>query len=70
MFLIVPIVVANRDAFSEMFLTGSGPIDGFCPEGDSLLVSVDVGAFLLEDYGQPTREAVTRFVADKLSGRY
>lgn len=68
--LTLPIVVADRDAFSALFLTGSGPIVGFRPDPTSLIVSVDVGAFLLEDYGQPTVAHVTRFVEDVLHGRY
>lgn len=72
MFLNLPLVFStdDHDRISEALLTGRGPIDGFRVEADSLLVSVDVGAFLLEDYGQPTVGHVTRFVEDVLAGRY
>lgn len=72
MFINLPIILTADDhaRVSELLLTGRGPIVGFRIEAASLLVSVDVGAFLLEDYGQPTTEAVTRFVEDVLNGRY
>lgn len=72
MFLLLPLVFSadDHDRISAALLTGRGPIDGFRIEADGLRVSVDVGAFLLEDYGQPTVAHVTRFVDDVLTGRY
>lgn len=71
-FILLPIVLptADHDRVSGLLLTGRGPITGFRIEADGLRVRVDVGAFLLEDYGQPTVDHVTRFVDDVLNGRY
>ena len=42
-------------------------IVGFRVEAASLLVGVDVNAWLLLDLGQPTVEAVTRYVEAQLA---
>lgn len=67
MLLTLPIVVTDRDAFSDTFLGADGPIVGFRPDPTSLIVSVDVGTWLLEVGGQPTVEAVTRYIEARLS---
>lgn len=53
-------------ALSDALLVTEGPITGFRVEDDSLLVQVDVNAWLLADLGQPRVEAVTAFVQDAL----
>lgn len=62
MLLTIPLVIDDRDAFSATFLGVDGPIVGFRPDASSTLVSVDVNRWLLAEDGQPTVEAVTRFV--------
>lgn len=69
MFLHLPLVFTadDHDRISDALLTGSGPVVGFRVEAASLLVSVDVGAWLLAVGGQPTVEAVTRYVEAQLA---
>lgn len=60
---------ADEDRLADALLIGGGPIFGFRIDPASLLVSVNVGSWLLEEDGQPTVEAVTRYVERRLGQR-
>lgn len=60
---------ADEVRLADALLIGDGPISGFRIDPASLLVSVHVGNWLLAEDGQPTVEAVTRYVERRLGLR-